>query len=706
MVKLEKYFNSNFLILIGRSVVGMFVRKDIGISLSMLLVIALVFYQNGQSINNQEEKFSQLSDTTSQLFQQSDKNNSNQISESNKRSLHAIDDITNKLKTLFIGQQKVYSDIFEKNNAILMNEIDSVQQKKNIWGQIEKIQIHIIGRFFKELVHLQQMSVLGGNLPRNTIRSELEEAALNSSKAINILKNLKLTQSETDIFKEFLQLKQTLSEHIEGLLIARDKMDHMTDKYDLQDAMLDFFDELEAVQEEHQEIVEFIKKINILTSEVGEKSIESQKQKSLTQLHEFQKSGLIKLKDAEKEQNKSVKKLQQQQAEDIKKQKQVRVQEIESFQEEQKNSLVQLKKSADESVFVLTALIILFLSSIYFFSFISLSVFKGRVNKLESSLRHLGEGGDLTKKVTLSGFKELDQLAIANQDATESELLPMMLRVDMTSKSLSDVVKGLDSNSQGLQNAETELVNNVQQVSEAISTIADESINMANTIGGISKTVTENAQIGRDVNTTINEVTEVIVDLQKQLQNASVVVAKFDDISQGIKQTLTQIQGISEQTNLLALNAAIEAARAGEAGRGFAVVADEVRTLAEQSHKLTNEISGLMQELMMGSKEANSLINVDSGSTVSKVIDSSHHAGKLLLQLVQSQEQLENEITGFSQTTNEQGNSATQTVVKTDTMKQSTQHVGSGVQQIGVSAQEINAMVDELVDLLNQYRFQ
>ncbi len=44
MVKLGKYFNSNFLILIGRSVVGMFVRKDVGISLSMLLVIALVFF--------------------------------------------------------------------------------------------------------------------------------------------------------------------------------------------------------------------------------------------------------------------------------------------------------------------------------------------------------------------------------------------------------------------------------------------------------------------------------------------------------------------------------------------------------------------------------------------------------------------------------------------------------------------------------------
>jgi methyl-accepting chemotaxis protein len=694
------------LIIAGRSVVGMFLRKDIGATLSLLCVAILVFFQIQQSSKLQEEKFAQSLTTTSSLLEQIDKNYSALITQGTGRAKQAIDNISNNLSQLSEQQQSSYATIFNHTNSTLTDVINLIQKKKDAWNSIENTQLNTITRIFKELIHLQQMSMLGGNVPRNTLRNELEKITKPGILASKVLKEIKLSDTESKLLQTFLQEQLAMQKHTDEFMKYRDDLAHLTDKDDVQDAILELFDQLEMIQEDHKSLVTLIGKAHQLTRDTGNMAFDRENKQATQQFQTLQDEGKSKLNQAKNDQYQAIKQLQLQQSDDIKKQSKTRTQALESLQQEQQLSIEESKESANDRLFFLMSIILLILVISYAFSFFSIRTFKKGVSKLENSLRYLGEDGDLTQKADLSGFDELDRLVVANQQATENELLPMLRQIDNTAKNLNLVVTGLEDNSDRLKKAETELNNNVQQITTAIDVIAEDSSSLANTIGNTSNSVTESAQIGRDVNTTMNDVTTVIIDLQKQLGDASTVVERFGGISEGIKQTLEQIKGIAEQTNLLALNAAIEAARAGEAGRGFAVVADEVRALAEQSHKLTEEIGSLMFELMEGSAEANNLINADSNSAVGKVVESSRHAGELLIKMIQTQEQIENEVIACASSARDQGASALNTSGQTKTMKQSTHEVELGVNQTGQSAQEIKVMVDKLANLLQRYRFQ
>lgn len=147
-----------------------------------------------------------------------------------------------------------------------------------------------------------------------------------------------------------------------------------------------------------------------------------------------------------------------------------------------------------------------------------------------------------------------------------------------------------------------------------------------------------------------NELNQKNVQLMSNLKHQSQVIAETNsDVAEAMKalQERTNavrsiadtIFSISNQTNLLALNASIESARAGEAGRGFAVVADEIRQLAEKTRVETENIARILEELTQNAESAS--------KAVGRSVEAASVQDQMIEQVSESFEEMSNNVTGL-----------------------------------------------------------
>ncbi len=101
--------------------------------------------------------------------------------------------------------------------------------------------------------------------------------------------------------------------------------------------------------------------------------------------------------------------------------------------------------------------------------------------------------------------------------------------------------------------------------------------------------------------------TELLDLVNKSEESGKIVTQKVTGLKEyadRMQEIMGLISNVAEQTGLLALNASIEAARAGEAGKGFGVVADEISGLSAQTNEATDDINGLIQNIVKSIDDA------------------------------------------------------------------------------------------------------
>jgi methyl-accepting chemotaxis protein len=257
---------------------------------------------------------------------------------------------------------------------------------------------------------------------------------------------------------------------------------------------------------------------------------------------------------------------------------------------------------------------------------------------LKHTVEKIGADSDLRPRVELGANDEFHQVGTA--------VNKMLDKFQPTITDLAHTMEGLAHSAEQLAHVTKETRDGVDQQEKETSqltvamgelTLAAEEV--AKNAAGAEQAALEaraNAGDGSDV---VAQVSDSIKRLVKRVDDAAVVVRQLAEGTQSIGQVSASITAIAEQTNLLALNAAIEAARAGEQGRGFAVVADEVRNLAQRTQEATQEIQGIIEQLVSASNQAVQVMDGSKQEADQSVADSDR-AGEALAQIANAVESI------------------------------------------------------------------
>lgn len=312
------------------------------------------------------------------------------------------------------------------------------------------------------------------------------------------------------------------------------------------------------------------------------------------------------------------------------------------------------------------------------------------------------ESGNFSRELTVESKDELGELTISmNQMAlTLSKTVGQVIgRSEEIASMVTELNAVAENNRKAIlsQQEDTDQVaTSMTQMAATITEVASSAESASYSSGQAESRVKESCAV-------VDASEKITQQLVVSAQQSSQLIQQLQASTGKILNFVSVVDAIAGQTNLLALNASIEAARAGEQGRGFPVVADEVRALATRSQTATQEISELIQTLVLDAKSA-----VDSfGKNELQIKDSSLLVNQIkqnLLEISDALTQLSQANAQVATASEEQAVTAEDISERINTIRDSGESVLSSAFETAKASESLSQQANSLREAMLQFK--